>query len=220
MKFIYRINAIKYYIFNIQKQNHVSFFFFFFYVDFEGQNTIRSGSCLTNSSLGWGSYVANDSYIENTKIGRYCSIGSRVHIVVGKHPVSEYISSSPYFFQSECEINDNYFEEHSYADSNYYVIIENDVWIGDSVNIMEGVHIGNGAIIAAGAVVTRNVPDYAVVGGVPAHVIKYRFSNEDIEFLMEFKWWNKGQEWISEHRHLFKTALFFRDFNFRKNKNT
>ena len=55
---------------------------------------------------------------------------------------------------------------------------------------------------------------------MPAHVIKYRFSNEDIEFLMEFKWWNKGQEWISEHRHLFKTALFFRDFNFRKNKNT
>lgn len=210
MKFICRINAIKHYIFRIDRQNHVSFFSGIKNVVFEGQNTIRSGSCLINCSLGRATYIANDSYIENTRIGRYCSIGSRVHIIVGKHPVSEYISSSPYFFQSNDQNVSNYFAEHSFAEDSCYVVIENDVWIGDGVSIMEGVRIGNGAIIAAGAVVTNNVPDYAVVGGIPARIIKYRFSRQDRLFLNSFRWWDKGPKWIDEHKHLFKTNLFFK----------
>lgn len=68
--------------------------------------------------------------------------------------------------------------------------IKNDVWIGNNVCVMGGVKIGNGAVIGAGAVVTKDVPDYAVVGGVPAKIIKYRFTKDIIETLIKIEWWN------------------------------
>ena len=70
------------------------------------------------------------------------------------------------------------------------MIIGNDVWIGSHVLIKGGVHIGNGACVAAGAVVVKDVPPYAIVGGVPAKVIRYRFSPEVIGKLLELEWWN------------------------------
>lgn len=75
----------------------------------------------------------------------------------------------------------------------YPVEIENDVWIGTSVIIMDGVKIGDGAILAAGSVVTNNVPPYAIVGGVPAKIMKYRFNSDEIEYLLSFKWWDKDE---------------------------
>lgn len=69
------------------------------------------------------------------------------------------------------------------------IIIGNDVWIGARANIMSGVTIGSGAIVATAAVVTKNVPPYAIVGGNPARVIKYRFSEEVIEQRLEIAWW-------------------------------
>ena len=68
--------------------------------------------------------------------------------------------------------------------------VGNDVWIGNNVIVMPGVTIGNGAVIGAGAVVTKDVPPYAIVGGNPAKVIKYRFTEKQIEKLLEIKWWN------------------------------
>ncbi len=76
--------------------------------------------------------------------------------------------------------------------------IGNDVWVGKNAVIMSGVKIGDGAVIGSGAVVTKDVPDYAIVGGVPAKVIKYRFSQEQIKALKEIAWWNWDDKTIAE----------------------
>ena len=87
--------------------------------------------------------------------------------------------------------------------------IGNDVWIGSNAIIIAGVKIGNGAIIGAGAVVTKDVPDYAVVGGVPARIIKYRFDPETINKLQQIQWWNWDDQLIAER---FKDFLDINSF--------
>jgi len=86
----------------------------------------------------------------------------------------------------------------------YATKIGNDVWIGSRVALREGVNVGDGAIIGAGAVVVKDIPPYAIVGGVPAELIRYRFEKEEIDFLLKLEWWNKSQEWIAAHADLFE----------------
>ena len=75
--------------------------------------------------------------------------------------------------------------------------------------ILDGVKIGNGVIIGAGAVVTKNIPDYAIVVGVPAKVIKYRFKQEEIDFLLEYKWWDKDMEFLQKNASYFLDVDMF-----------
>jgi acetyltransferase-like isoleucine patch superfamily enzyme len=96
-----------------------------------------------------------------------------------------------------------YDECNSLRDETYNAIIGNDVWIGNDVIIMGGLKIGDGAIIGTGAIITKNVPPYAVVIGVPGKVIKYRFTDDEIGKLLEIQWWNKDKEWISENSDYF-----------------
>ena len=86
------------------------------------------------------------------------------------------------------------------------VVIGNDVWIGSYVRIMEGVTIGDGAVVAACALVTKDVPPYAVVGGVPAKVIKYRFDPDTIEKFLQLKWWDRSSSWLRAHAESFAEA--------------
>ena len=79
------------------------------------------------------------------------------------------------------------------------IIVDDDVWIGYGATIMSGVHIGQGAVVAAGAVVTKDVPPYAIVGGVPAKVIKYRFEPEMIEELLKIDYSKLTKEDIEKH---------------------
>lgn len=133
-----------------------------------------------------------DGRIRNVKIGRYCSVAKHVDIGVPQHPVN-WLSISPRQYFPDFQIwTKAYGKEVSripFGGESKITEIGNDVWIGDRVLIMGGVKIGDGAIIAAGAVVTKDVPPYAVVGGVPAKVIKYRFNAETIKKLLDIQWW-------------------------------
>ena len=177
---------------------------------FEGDNRLDDGVTFLNSQIGYASYVSNDSFIKNAVIGRYCCIAPRVITVVGNHPTRDFVSVHPAFFSTMKQVGFTYVSENRFNDFNYIdaekkisVEIGNDVWIGDSVRILEGVKIGNGAVVAAGAIVIQNVPSYAIVGGIPARIIRYRFSNQIIQKLEDLKWWDKDQNWIKSHADLF-----------------
>jgi acetyltransferase-like isoleucine patch superfamily enzyme len=155
-------------------------------------------SALKDISIGSYSYIANESAIGRTTIGKYCSIGSCINVSSGCHPTRDFVSTHPIFFstQRQCGI--------SYADKEYFneyspVKIGNDVWIGTKVFVLDGVTIGDGAIIGAGAIVTKDVSPYAIVGGVPAKLIRFRFDEEEIDFLLRFKWWDRDPDWVKEN---------------------
>ena len=134
-----------------------------------------------------------DCRICNVTVGRYCSIAKHADIGLSNHPVT-WLSTTPrQYFPNHFLWNDRVDGRVSTVPWPYefkHVEIGNDVWIGDRTVIMSGVKIGDGAIVASGAVVTKDVPPYAIVGGVPAKVIKYRFDEETIKELLKLKWWN------------------------------
>lgn len=173
---------------------------------FEGMNRLTTDVTFLTSSIGYASYIGNRSFIKNTKIGRYTCIATDVMTVAGSHPTSKFVSTHPAFYSTRKQSGFTYVSEEKFSDFNYIdenqkftVMIGNDVWIGSGVKIMEGITIGDGAVVAAGAIVTKDVPPYAIVGGVPAKVIKYRFDEETIQKLLELTWWEKDQAWIKSH---------------------
>lgn len=107
-------------------------------------------------------------------------------------------------------VKKNCFDENVVVDKEGHVVeIGNDVWIGSGALLLPGVHIGDGAIIAAGAVVTKDVEPYAIVGGVPAKIIRKRFNDEQIKYLLELKWWDKPEEWVRSHADYFRNIQEF-----------
>lgn len=151
-------------------------------------------------------------------IGRYCSINGTAKIwnnhsldCVTTSPILDHVGF--YAWEQNDRIRglvrqygmhkENAAFEKSSIRDNKPVIIGNDVWIGAYVSILPGVHIGDGAIIAAGAVVTKDVEPYAIVGGVPAKTIRYRFSGKVIDKFLDIKWWNWTHEEIEENLELF-----------------
>lgn len=162
---------------------------------FEGENSIAENSKISNCYLGKYTYIGNRCLFRDTKFGKYYSVGNDIKIVLGDHP-TYFISTFPKIYEASPSF--------SHSDKKKYILnIENDVWIGDNALLFPNITIHTGAIIGAGALVNKDVPPYAVVAGVPARIIKFRFDEQTIKTLLKSKWWEHSLEDLKNFSNYF-----------------
>ena len=182
------------------------------------KETVYLKNVITNPNITVGDYTIYNDFVRDPKnfeknnvlyqypinqdkliIGKFCSIacGTKFIFNSANHSLSS-LSTYPFpiFFE---EWNLDIKNITKAWDNKGDIIIGNDVWIGYEAVILAGVTIGDGAIIGTRAVVTKNVPPYTIVGGVPAKPIRKRFTQEMIDFLLKIKWWNWSEERIRQH---------------------
>ena len=193
---------------------------------FAGHCAVGSKTYLKKTEIGEGTYVGTYNELSSVKIGRYCCLASHIIVVNATHPIKDYVSFHPSFYSTRAQAGYTFVKETSFQEfkkvDGYSCIIGNDVWIGENVTIIAGVRIGDGAMIAAGAVVTKDVEPYSIVGGVPAKLIRKRFDDSDIDFLLKFQWWNKDYDWLLANSHLFNNISKLRecyDPDYKNNSN-
>ena len=180
---------------------------------FEGYNKLSQKSFF-DGEIGYASYIGKNSIVQG-KIGRYCSIADNVSFLVSTHPVSKYVSTHPCFYSTKRQsgfsfVKEQVFDEFPKLDgSKFSIEVGNDVYIGYGATIIGPCRIGDGVVVAAGAVVRGDIPDYSIVGGVPARIIRKRFSDDQIVFLKQFKWWEKDKTWIARHINDFTSIDMF-----------
>jgi acetyltransferase-like isoleucine patch superfamily enzyme len=133
-------------------------------------------------------------------VGKFCSIASGVNIYLGGNHRTDWVTTYPFGHINQDKFTD--FNGLGHPSTKGDVIIGNDVWIASNVTIMSGVTIGDGAVIANNSHVVKDVEPYSMVGGNPAKLIKYRFTKEQIENLLEIKWWDWDDDKINKYTPL------------------
>jgi acetyltransferase-like isoleucine patch superfamily enzyme len=175
---------------------------------FLGMNKLHSNSNF-KGQLGLGSYIGPRTHFSG-EIGNFSSIGPDVKVISGTHPYKHpFVSTSPAFYSLRKQNGSTLtktqrFDETLMLDKEQGITVSigHDCWLGDRVLVIGGVSIGNGAMILAGSIVTKNIPPFAIVGGVPAKIIKYRFDQSTIDFLETFKWWDNDVYWLKNNIEL------------------
>lgn len=154
------------------------------------------------ASLGFMSYSWS-SLVDYVTVGRYCSIAGGLKFSGVRHPI-EAVTTSPFVYDKNFSMVASGIEKFDCSFPAIFnkqprreIVINNDVWIGSNVWLARGINIGTGAVIAAESVVTKDVEPYAIYGGNPAKLIRYRFDEEVIEGLLESKWWDMHPSIIS-----------------------
>jgi acetyltransferase-like isoleucine patch superfamily enzyme len=161
---------------------------------------IRRFAKLKKTSIGKYSRVNPSCKLSNTTVGNFTAIGYGSDIGLGRHPLN-FVSTHSIFYKKN-KLRNDWVKPIKLL--SLPIQIGNDVWIGIKCIILDGVKIGDGAIVGAGSVVTKEVPPYAIVGGAPAKIIKYRFEPDVINRLLEIKWWNLSDEEILEKIEFFR----------------
>lgn len=225
--------TIKYEIIEMLEQMKFSYEDYFYLCENEGYNKediIYKGCKVGRYTYGYRELL--EQYPLAVSIGRYCSINSTARIW-NNHPL-DYVTTHPmldhmlFYPQKLHELRremikkyGKYYENTGAGNSplrnNKPVYIGNDVWIGANVAILPGVTIGDGAVLGAGAVITKDVEPYAIVGGVPAKLIRYRFEEDEIRNYLRIQWWNWSIEKIESNIELFYQPKKFLELYGRKN---
>jgi acetyltransferase-like isoleucine patch superfamily enzyme len=173
----------------------------------DGLNVLFEDVTLTETKIGMHSYVQKNSVLNNTKVGKFCSIGMNVSIGLAEHSLNT-LSTHPAFYLKNSPIVKTFSTENLFLNFKE-TIFGNDVWIGQGAMLMSGLKIGTGAVVGAGAVVTRDIPDYGIAVGVPARIIRYRFTQEVIDKLLQSKWWDLPDNWLHSNTSSFISPDFF-----------
>ena len=148
---------------------------------------VHGGTVLWNCVISKYTYIREQCHFERTEVGPFTSIGPRVLCGHASHPV-HFVSTYPGFYTSKA-VGATWFGATIAYESDHKVIIGADVWIGAGAVILGGVRIGHGAVVGAGAIVTKDVPPYGIVAGVPARILRYRFEERVIQKLLKARWW-------------------------------
>jgi len=163
-----------------------------------------------HTSIGkysYGPICRNHIMIE--RIGAFCSFASGVEVV--QNHAMDYITTHPMIFHQSPNDPVSYTDYKNMKDEPWFfegiepvgvvpkskrITIGNDVWLGKNVIVVNGSNIGNGVIAGAGSIITKDIPDYAIVAGNPARIIRYRYNEKQIEALNKIEWWNWSDEEI------------------------
>lgn len=173
-----------------------------------------------SSKISDYSYVGVNSKVVNSIIGKYCSVAGGCNIGLAAHTLNN-ISTCPIFTEKDNATGFSWVNKNYINHKENLIEIGNDVWIGARVIILSkgGVlKIGDGAIVGAGSIVTKDIPPYAIVAGVPAKIIRYRFDPEVIKKLLEISWWNMSEEKLKQKVHLFQQNIINIELLDRLNK--